>query len=550
MEKSGKRNKGILILGMTLALSMMLSGCGGKENPTDGNLEQSGVLEETTNQENEANLEKEQGETEMSYEQQFKDVDLAESYKNAWNTNPIMVQRFGADPYAMVYGDRVYFYMTADEFEYDAAGNIIENSYQKINTINVVSTDDMINFTDHGSIKVAGKDGIAKWARNSWAPAAAWKTIDGKDKFFLYFADSGSGIGVIVGDSPVGPFEDPLGKGLIRRDMENCGNVLWLFDPAVLVDDDGKAYIYFGGGVPQDKISHPGTARVAQLGEDMTSIVGDVVAIDAPYLFEDSGIHKYNNKYYYTYCSNWQVDAAGTAEYGFYNAEIVSMESDSPMGPFTFKEVILQNPGKYCGLYGNNHHAVFEFKDQWYIAYHTRALEKSMGVEHGYRATSVDTFTMGEDGTIGYIKQTTDGRTQLKNVDAYATNRFVTVASMAGMGVVPANETAETYGSGDMLLSQINDGDWLRVAGVDFGETPATKLQVSYRNLEGKSGLIQIRTDRLYGDVIGYVAIEAEKTGGMATLEVVLEKEVTGVHDLFFAFIGEGYEMENYSFVK
>ena len=180
----------------------------------------------------------------------FQNMELADSPKKLDETNPIMTQRYGADPYAMVYGDTVYFYMTADVYEYDSNMLIKDNSYGKIKTINVVSTKDMVNFTDHGAVAVTK---AATWANNSWAPAAAWKNIDGQDKFFLYFADGGGGIGVLTADSPTGPFTDPIGKGLLRRDMPNCGNVLWLFDPAVLVDDDGSAYIYFGGGVPEGR---------------------------------------------------------------------------------------------------------------------------------------------------------------------------------------------------------------------------------------------------------------------------------------------------------
>ena len=60
------------------------------------------------------------------------------------------------------------------------------------------------------------------------------------------------------------------------------------------MDDDGRAYLYFGGGVPEGQAANPGTARVVELGEDMISIAGEPVIIDAPYVFEDSGIHKYN----------------------------------------------------------------------------------------------------------------------------------------------------------------------------------------------------------------------------------------------------------------
>ena len=155
-------------------------------------------------------------------------------------------------------------------------GEIQENTYSKIDKISVISSDDLVNWTDHGTVYAAGPSGQAKWGGNSWAPAAAWKTIDGKDKFFLYFANSGNGIAVLTADSPVGPFTDPLGKALISRDTPTCAEVTWLFDPAVLQDDDGESYIYFGGGVPSDdKASDPGTARVAKLGKDMISLVGD-----------------------------------------------------------------------------------------------------------------------------------------------------------------------------------------------------------------------------------------------------------------------------------
>ena len=107
---------------------------------------------------------------------------------------------------------------------------------------------------------------------NSWAPAAAHKTINGKEKFFLYFADNGSGIGVLTADSPIGPFTDPLGTQLVSRSTPGASDVTWLFDPAVLVDDDGSGYLYFGGGIPAGKDADPGTARVAKLGADMISL--------------------------------------------------------------------------------------------------------------------------------------------------------------------------------------------------------------------------------------------------------------------------------------
>ncbi len=64
-------------------------------------------------------------------------ITITKGYKGVDDTNPLMTQRFGADPYAMVYRDRVYIYMTADVFEYNTDGNVKENTYSKIGRAHV-----------------------------------------------------------------------------------------------------------------------------------------------------------------------------------------------------------------------------------------------------------------------------------------------------------------------------------------------------------------------------------------------------------------------------
>lgn len=543
----------VMLTMLCMLCALNLSACGKNVQTTEESktVTRESVQEQvkdTTNPTETTETEENQVKKEMTkadFEEMFKGVKNIIPAKGINDVNPIMTQKYGADPYAMVYGDTVYFYMTADAYEYDAEGNIIENTYSKIKTLNVVSTKDMINFEDHGEVRVTKS---AKWANNSWAPAAAWKNIDGKDKFFLYFADAGGGIGVLTADSPLGPFTDPLGKGIIRRDMPNCGNVLWLFDPAVLVDDDGKAYIYFGGGVPQDKISAPGTGRVAQLGDDMISIVGEAVAIDIPYLFEDSGIHKYNNKYYYTYCTNWQVDQAGTDKYGFHNAEIACLESDSPMGPFTYKETILDNPGKYIGWYGNNHHCVFTFKDRWYMTYHSRILEKKLGVEKGYRITNINEFTPQEDGTIGKISQSVTDREQLVWVNPYEENNATKVALMSGLNTVAADAQAKETGCGTYALGEVQPGAFVKVQGVDFGETAPKKFVARIKNTNEEMGAIAIRVGQVFGEAIGYLAVDENTGEEFMEFSAELETDITGVQDLFIVFNGEGFEVLSWRF--
>lgn len=483
----------------------------------------------------------------------FDKLTITKSYKGLDYTNPLMTQRFGADPYAMEYEGRVYLYMTADVIEYDEKGEPVENSYGKIDRINVISTDDMVNFTDHGSVMAASHQECAKWAKNSWAPAAVWKEIDGKPQFFLYFADAGGGIGVLQADSPTGPFKDPLGEALISKETPNCADVLWLFDPAVLIDDDGRAYIYFGGGVPEGRAADPGTARVVELGADMISIKGEPQPIDVPYLFEDSGIHKAKGRYFYTYCTNFQVDEAGTKKYGIHDGEIACMVSDNPMGPFQFHGVILKNPGSTFDLSGNNHHCVFCFQDQWYIAYHTRVLEKAMGVEKGYRCTHIDAFELQEDGSPGLIPQTLKGRSQLKYVDANEKNRAVNFAVMGGIDIVASDSASSYYGSGNMALGHIHSGDFVKVAGVDFGSGELSKICMTIRNKDSThaSGGVKIVIDDLDGRVLGCLPVDnLPENGDFMECRAKLIDSADGVHDLYFIFGGEGYEIEEWQFLK
>ena len=120
---------------------------------------------------------------------EFNNISLDKGYKDLNQGNPCMTQRFTADPGVMEYNGRVYVYTTNDEYMY-SNGQVTENNYSNIKTINCMSSSDMVNWTDHGSINVAGNTGAAKWAACSWAPTAAHKTINGKEKFFLYRAIS------------------------------------------------------------------------------------------------------------------------------------------------------------------------------------------------------------------------------------------------------------------------------------------------------------------------------------------------------------------------
>ncbi len=443
---------------------------------------------------------------------------LTEAWKKLSENNPIVTQRYGADPGVMVYGDTVYVYCTNDSFEY-RDGQVVENTYGKIQTINCFSTKDMVNWTDHGAIPVAGEAGAAKWASCSWAPCAAHKKIDGQEKFFLYFANSGGGVGVLVSDAPTGPWEDPVGGPLVTQGTENCSDVVWCFDPAVLVDDDGTGYLYFGGGIPEGQEANPKTARVVKLGDDMVSLAGTPAVIDAPYLFEDSCINRIDGKYYYSYCSNWSTN--GTA---YSAAAIEYMVGDSAEGPFEYAGEFFKNPGVYFGVWGNNHHTLFEFQGKYYLAYHARALETAQLQQNlGYRSTQIDEVTI-ENGVIGQLVPTMEGVGQLCYVNPYETVRAATMAIQAGTSVT---------GVGETIVTDIESGDWTGVKGVDFADG-ASKITVSVKAQQ--AGSIEIHEGSPEGRLLGTVEV-SDTQGEFRETEAVLDS-AQGVLDIYFVFHG------------
>jgi hypothetical protein len=468
--------------------------------------------------------------------------------KTPGNANPLFTQKFGADPYALVYNGRVYIYMTNDIFEYNADGTIKDNGYSLINKITVVSSDDLINWTDHGEIPVAGPQGAAKWARNSWAPAAAYKTIDEKDKFFLYFADSANGIGVLTADSPIGPFTDPIGKALISRSVPGVSDVTWLFDPAVLVDDDGSSYIYFGGGVPAGKDADPGTARIAKLGADMTSLDleasgGSAVRMNPPWLFEDSGINKYNGKYYYSYSTNFSGQHPPEIPTG----TIAYMISDNPMGPFTYVKTILPNPAAFFGVGGNNHHAMFEFNGEWYITYHAQTVAKAMaesgrvpqlgGQPHGYRNAHINKVAFDDNGVIQNITGDYAGVPQLKSMNPYTRVEAETIGWNGGISTESTSEPGGMVDSINLAVSSIHDGDWTAVSKVDFGATGAGTFTANVAS-GSDGGTIELHLDSANGPLVGTLPVS--NTGGESPWQTKTTSisGAAGVHDLYMVYRG------------
>jgi arabinoxylan arabinofuranohydrolase len=453
--------------------------------------------------------------------------------------NPFGTQHFTADPTALEFEGRLYVYGTHDNVEFDFSGQPVANAYNTA-SLSSFSSADLVNWTDHGVIDVPA---AATWASRSWAPAVASKVIDGVTKFFLYFANGADGIGVLTADSPVGPWTDPIGGRLISRDTPNtaAADVPWLFDPSVLVDDDGTGYLYYGGGpTPADAATaaNPRFSRVVRLGADMASLDGEPQTLDAPYIFEDNEINKIDGTYYYSYCTNYG-DPDGSAR-------IAYMTSSSPLAGFTAQGILFENPGTWFGNFYNNHHRMIQFKGAWYIIYHTTLLEERLyGTTRGYRSLNIDNLTLNADGSLVAVG-TYAGVAPAGTLDPFQRVGATTMAASAGL------QTVRSSSMGQTVLDSIDTGDWMSVEEVAFGATGAQNVTISLASTT-TTGAVELWLDGPSSAASGtqVATVNLQATADIDSYEdigVALSTPVTETHELFFVFRGTGYRVASWQF--
>jgi arabinoxylan arabinofuranohydrolase len=425
----------------------------------------------------------------------------------------LVTQIFTADPNAIVYGDRVYVYTSHDIDGQDDFDMVDYHAF---------SSDDMVNWQDHGVIIHADS---LPWATNLYAPGACAKN----DKYYLYIPNSGSGIGVAVADDPGGPFVDPLGVALVTKSFPNA-NVPWLFDPACFVDDDGQAYLYFGGGDDGGQ-----NARVVRLNDDMVSLKDSMATtIPTTAFFEASFMHKRDGKYYFSYSSDFSSGHGAALEY---------LIGDSPMSGFEYQGKLLQNGNINNG--NNNHGSIIEFAGKNYVFYHSRKLQQELGVDKvNNRSIAIQELTYANDGKITTLSMSTEDSTvsQVKCLDGFAEVEAERLAQEHGIEV--EGRAGET-----VRVAQIDDGDWVAYSQVDFREE-ATNLVLKVASASG-GGTIDVLIDGCIagktGTSIGLC--EVTSTGGantFATLSCTLAS-TSGAHDLCLEFSdGPQFEIDSF----
>jgi beta-xylosidase len=290
--------------------------------------------------------------------------------------NPIIRNLFTADPAALVSKDTFFVYTGHDEQKAGVNGFLMKDWH-------VFSSTNMATWKDHGAVLSVNTF--------SWAKADAWagQCVEKNGKYYWYVPMSHKSIGwfsigVAVSNNPTGPFVDAKGEALITDQTPN--SIRLNIDPSVFVDDDGKAYLYWGGF---------GNCRMVKLKSNMIDLDGEVMDVPGLTGFTEAPwVHKRNGIYYMSF-------AAGFPE------TIDYATSSSPLGPWIYK-------GRLNDLAVNsstNHQSIVEYKNQWYFVYHNGILPT--GGEFR-RSVCIETLTHNPDGTIQKIKQTYQGVPAIK----------------------------------------------------------------------------------------------------------------------------------------
>ncbi len=361
--------------------------------------------------------------------------------------NPIIHNQFTADPTARVFEGKMYLYPSHD----------IPSPVERLNDwfcmedYHVFSSADLTDWEDHGVILT--QDSIP-WVEPGsyamWAPDCVSKN----GKYYFYFPAApkapakGFAIGVATADSPAGPFT-PLDEPI-----EGVRGI----DPCVLIDDDGRSYIFWSGmglsGAP--------------LADDMTHLADAPVKIEGlPEGFKEGPFaFKRDGRYYFTF--PWVREKEGTETLAY-------AMSDNPLGPYVFKGLIMEESPTGCWT---NHHSIVEYEGDWYLFYHHNDYSPEMDKR---RSARIDRITFNADGTINKVTPT------LRGVGTTNARRHIELDRYSAISPESAaidfvNPDNKFEGWKTMLGDK---GAWVRYDRVDFGNEPAGNIVARVRSREG-----------------------------------------------------------------
>ena len=455
---------------------------------------------------------------------------------------PLFQTKYTADPSPMVVGDTLFLYTS-----HDASPEDIPDPNEKSSAGFFMydwllwSTTDMVNWTEHGACASLKEFSWRSRENGAWAI----QTVERNGKYYLYAPLHDHGIGVLVADSPYGPFKDPLGKPLVWQ-QEHWDDI----DPSVFIDDDGQAWMFWG---------NPQTYCV-KLNDDMISTKGDIYVLNPKdglmrpvkeegakinlrvpgrekatwaiqHYQEGPWFYKRNGHYYMGFASTCCPEGLGYAM------------SNSPLGPWKEQNYLMAPTQRDRG----NHPGIADFKGHSYLFgqdYDLMHLETFQ--HHERRSVNGTEITYNADGTIQTSPYWLDlaPMKQLHWLNPYKRVEAETMAwgfglKSAKMGIPNTGvvkDMPESTGKRNMYIFDINDDEYIRLRGVDFGEKGARQFAIVAAAAAQAGCTITLRLDSKSGDAIGIVDVKSTGSVDKYRSFSAKVKGATGVHDLYLCF--------------
>ena len=395
-----------------------------------------------------------------------------------------------------VFGDRVYIYGSHDRHGCDKFCDYRLKVWS-------APVNDLNNWVCHGTIfstrDLRDHPSDTDWTDNElYAPDVVEK--DGK--YYLYAYIVGAKGCVAVSDRPEGPFKL---LSQYKYNIENHYDKGTFIDPGVLVDDDGRVYVYCG---------YLGSYMAEIDRNDMFTVIDgtyklDIIPTEEPHLFfEACSPRKINGRYYLIYSPK----KGSCLDYAI---------SDSPTGPFEYKGTIVDNSQDYPG--GNDHGSVMCVNGQYYIFYHRMTNGTIMS-----RRACVEKIEILPDGTIPQVEMTSLGFEN--SLDPFAVTKAETACVLKGGCLITERNIF------DRTVTDITDGSVMGWKYFDFGnDYDPYSLMLKIRGM-GCRGNISVHLDSDENEKIGEV--QFDENGGVISAKL---PAIKGRHALYLK-ANAGYE--------
>ena len=396
-----------------------------------------------------------------------------------------------------VFGDRIYVYGSHDRKD------SIDFCDYKLKVWSA-PVSDPTKWVCHGDI-FRSRDGHDSPSDVDWTDELLFApdVVERGGKYYLYAYIVNAKGCVAVADRPEGPFR------LLSRyeyDIPNHYDNGTFIDPGVLVDDDGRVYIYCG---------YQGS-YMCELKDNMyEAVLGsyklDIIPTAEPHrFFEACSPRKINGTYYLIY----SPQRGSCLDYA---------TSDSPTGPFTYRGTIIDNGIDFPG--GNDHGSVCCVNGQWYIFYHRMTNGTIMS-----RRGCVERIEILPDGTIPQVEMTSLGFEE--SLNPYDFTQADTACVLKGGCYITETSVFERP------IVNVTDGCVMGWKYFDFGEDFASKTMQIRLKLRGTGsrGRVHVRLDSEDGEELG--TVDFAEDSGTAGARI---KAATGRHAVFLV-AESGYE--------